>query len=104
MPNIKFSYLYRDSANYKKFDWVIFNNAPSISIEELEKLIRSKLVYDEWFYAEEWKLPELFLDTFNFKIDPTWHEFGSVEYTNEVSDSAITISEFIQLIKNSKAF
>jgi hypothetical protein len=95
MPNIKFSYLYRDSANYKKFNWVIFNNASSISIEELETLIRAKLIYGEWFYADQWKLPEIFLDSFDFKIDPTWHEFESVEYSDEPAD---TLSDLIELI------
>ncbi len=99
MPNIKFSYLYRDSANYKKIDWVIFNNTLSISIEELETLIKSKLIYGEWFYADQWKLPEIFLSSFDHKIDPTWHEFESVEYTDEEPNSAIKISEFIQLIE-----
>jgi hypothetical protein len=100
MPNIKFSYLYRDSANYKKFDWVTFNNAPSISIEELETLIRSKLIYGEWFYADQWKLPELFLDTFDFKTDPTWHEFESVEWTNDLPTSPLSLVEFIALVNS----
>lgn len=28
-------------------------------------------------------LPELFFEWFDFRVDPTWHEFESVEYTNE---------------------
>ncbi|HEY4194096.1 MAG TPA: hypothetical protein VGM63_01065, partial [Mucilaginibacter sp.] len=100
MPNIKFSYLYRDSANYKKFDWVIFNNASFISIKELETFIRSKLIYGEWFYGDQLKLPELLLDTFNFRIDPTWHEFESVELTTDLPTSALSLVEFIALVNS----
>jgi len=99
MPNIKFNYLYRDRANYKKFDWVIFHNEPSISIEELEKLIKSKLIYGEWFYADQWKLPEIFLDSFDHKIDPTWHEFESIEYTDEPPNAILTVTGFIEILK-----
>ena len=100
MPNFKFSYLYRDSANYKKFDLVIFNNAPPISIEELETLIKSKLIYDQWFYANQWNLPEIFVDSFDYKIDPTWHEFESVEYTDEPANSEFILAKFIDTLKN----
>ena len=100
MPNIKFSYLYRDSANYKKFDWIIFNNVPPISIEELETLIRSKLIYDQWFYADQWKLPEIFVESFDYKIDPTWHEFESVEYTDELANTMMDIQEFANVLNS----
>jgi hypothetical protein len=58
MPNIKFNYLYRDSANYENFNSVIFKNDLFICIEELEILTKFKLIYGEWFYADQWKLPE----------------------------------------------
>ena len=96
MPNIKLNYLYRDSANYKNFNSVIFKNDLSISIEELETLIKSKLIYREWFYADQWKLPELFSSFFDYTIDPTWHEFESLEYSEETPNS--TLTEFIELI------
>jgi hypothetical protein len=98
MPNIKFSYLYRDGANYKKFNAVIFKNDPPISIEELEILIKSKLIYGEWFYADQWELPEMFLDSFDHKIDLTWHEFESVGYTNESSNTSMDIQEFVNVL------
>jgi len=98
MPNVKFNYLYRDSANYKKYNSVIFNN-DRVDIEELLLLIKSKLIYGEWFYADEWQLPEMFSSFFDYKIDPTWHEFESIEYTDEASNSILTIDEFIAIIK-----
>lgn len=86
MPNIKFNYLYRDSANYKKYGSIVFANPANIDLLELETLIRSKLIDDTWFYADEWAIPELFPDTFDWKIDPAWHEFSSVEHTDEESN------------------
>jgi len=98
--NIAFNYVYRDSGNYKKFHAVIFENALSISLEDLEALIQSKLIYGEWFYADQWKLPEIFLYTFDFKTDPTWHEFESVEYCDEPANSAFTLAEFVGILRS----
>jgi len=100
MQNIKFNYLYRDGGNYKKFHSVIFENDQSVSIEESESLIKSKLIDGEWFYADQWKVAEIFLSTFDFKIDPTWHEFESVEYSNEPANSTFTLAEFVGILKS----
>ena len=83
MPNIKFNYRYRCNGNYKKFISVIFANPDNIELQALENLILSKLIYGEYFYADAWQLPEIFTDIVDFRIDPTWHEFLSVEYTDE---------------------
>jgi hypothetical protein len=83
MPNIKFNYLYRCSGNYKKFTSIILSNPDDVELSELETLIKSKLIWETWFYAEEWKLPEIFTDIVDFWVDPTWHEFESVEYIEE---------------------
>jgi len=83
--NIKFSYLYRDSANYKNFGFVVLDNPTDINLEELENLIRSKLIDNTWFYASEWGLPNLYFDNMDIEADPTWHEFESLEYTEEAA-------------------
>jgi len=67
----------------------VFANPTDIDLIELEALIRSKLIDDTWFYASEWGMPELFLDTFDWRIDPTWHEFERVEYTSDNSRSLL---------------
>lgn len=100
MPNIKFNYLYRDGANYKKFNSIIFENKGYITLEVLEELIKSKLVYGEWFYAGQWKVPEIFPSTFDFNIDPTWHEFESVEYSDELANSTFTMAEFVRILRS----
>ena len=83
MPNLKFSYLYRDSGNYKQFGSVVFANPTAYSLLEIEAIIRSKLIDELWFYANEWQVPDLFFDTFNPYNDPTWHEFESIEFTED---------------------
>jgi hypothetical protein len=100
MPNIKFNYLYRDGANYKNFNSMIFENDQSISLEGFEILIKSKLIFGKWFYADQWKVPEIFLSTFDFKIGPTWHEFESVEYANELANSIFTLAELVSILKS----
>jgi hypothetical protein len=44
MPNIKFSYLYRDGSNYKNFGFVIFNDSQNIALPEVGTLIISNLI------------------------------------------------------------
>jgi hypothetical protein len=102
MPNIKFNYLYRDVGNYKKFHTVIFANPVGIDVLILESLIKSKLIWETWFYADKWKLPEIFTDIIDFRVDPTWHEFESIEYTDELADDNFNLIEFMELIKKRK--
>ena len=95
MPNIKFNYLYRDAANYKNFGSVIFSNSQNLTLDELNAIIKSKLVDEAWFYTSEWNLASLFFSNLNPEIDPTWHEFESMEYTDEAPNATITLTEFI---------
>ena len=103
MPNVKFNYLYRCSGNYKKFTSVIFSNPDEFDLTELEALVKSKLIWETWFYAEEWKLPEIFTDIVDFRVDPTWHEFEDIEYTKEASNTSTSLTEFIELIERTKS-
>src|SRR5438309_2051707 len=93
MPNIKFNYLYRDGSNYKRYDFVIFNNPDNMGLAEAEMFIRSKLIYETWFYADEWKLPEIFTEYLDFRVDPTWHEIESIEFTDEPPNAQFDLAE-----------
>jgi len=99
---MKFSYLYRDSGNYKKFCSVIFTNTKETDLSIVETLIKSKLIWDLWFYADEWKLPEIFTDICDFRIDPTWHEFENVEYTSDEPSTTMSLDELMEAIKEVK--
>ncbi|HWZ21015.1 MAG TPA: hypothetical protein VNW06_00090 [Cytophagaceae bacterium] len=100
MPNIQFNYRYRCSGNYKKFISVVFANKDGVELPELENLIQSKLIYGEYFYAAQWQLPEVFTDIVDFRIDPTWHEFESVAYTDDTADAGISMAEFMEVVGN----
>ncbi len=99
MPNIKFNYLYRDGANYKNFNSVIFDNPDSVSLNVLLKIIKSKLIDETWFYVDQWNLPDLHFANWNNELDHTWHEFESIEYTKEVPNATMTLATFIKYIK-----
>jgi hypothetical protein len=98
MPNIKFNYLYRDSGNYKRFNSVIFANPDNIDLLELEVFIKSKLIDETWFYANEWNLPEVFTKIIDFRIDPTWHEFESVGYTVERASRNTELNKLMEIL------
>ena len=95
MANIKFSYLYRDAGNYKKYNSIIFNNPDNIDLSELSAMICSKLIDNTWFYADQWNLPDLKPDNFDLDTDPTWHEFENIDYTNQSVTFSCTITQFI---------
>jgi len=98
MPNIKFNYLYRCSGNYKNFASVIFSDPGGVELSKLESLIRSNLIDETWFYAAQWKLPEIFTDIVDFRIDPTWHEFETLEYTDEPPNTPLELNALINAI------
>ena len=98
MPNIKLSYLYRDSANYKNHSSIIFNNPTNIALAEIEAAIRSKLIDDTWFYADKWNLPDLHSGKWDNAIDHTWHEFDGIEFTDEKGEN--NIEDLVRAIKD----
>lgn len=83
MLNIKFSYLYRDGANYKNHRFIILNNPTNVALAELESIIHQKLIDGTWFYADKWNLPDLHFSAWDNEIDHTWHEFDAIEFTDK---------------------
>jgi len=100
-PNICFSYCYRDYANYKQHNEVVFANSNGLPVDEIESLIRKKLIDGEWFYASDWKLPDLHFEDWDTEIDHPLHEFIEVENTDEKPNSPITIETFLTLVVTS---
>lgn len=100
MPNIKFSYLYRDAGNYKIYGEVIFSNPECLSIEELQQLIISKLIDKQWFYAKDWNLPNLHFYKLDEDMDHGFHEFEGLSYTEQEFNASFSLSHFCRLIKN----
>jgi len=96
--SIKFCYRYRDYANYKKYNEVVFPNPNNRPIEELNQFIKEHLFEDKLFYTVEWELPDLHFDDLDPDLDHFVHEFDSVEETNDAITSAITIDQFLLII------
>lgn len=94
MPNIKFSYLYRDAGNYKNYGHVIFANPNNFSLEQVMELIKPKLIDGQWFYTKEWGLPDLYFDRWDQELDHGFHEFEGVEFTDEKADSLYSLATF----------
>ncbi len=80
--NIKFSYRYRDAANYKQWHEEIFTNQHGFAIAEIEAFIRNCLIDGEWFYVDEFGLKDLHVHQWDNELDHLWYEFDSVTETN----------------------
>lgn len=82
IANIKFIYLYRDSANYKSWNDVVFENPDQLPLEEIENNLISDFLPDKLFVANQIFIPEKFLfsegDFSSF--DHCYHEFDHVEF------------------------
>jgi hypothetical protein len=98
--NIKFIYRYRDYANYKKHNEVVFCNPSNKSIEEVEQFITAHLFDNKLFYSTEWKLPDLHFDDWDPDIDHFVHEFESVSETEDEPSTKTTIEEFFTIIED----
>lgn len=91
--NLKFAYLYRDGANYKNYNEIIFFNPNSKPAKEIESIIKKVLIDETWFVAKDWDLPDMhFLqDPYDSEIDHSWHEFELIEETSELETEKISI-------------
>ena len=98
--NIKFSYRYRDYANYKRYNEVIFSNPSNKPIQEVEQFILDHLFDDKLFYSTEWKVPDLHFDDWDPDVDHFVHEFVSVSETDEKPSTEITIQQFLEIIED----
>jgi hypothetical protein len=93
--------MYRDGANYKNYSEVVFSNPDKLTIEIIEKRIRSRLIDEIWFVAKSWNLPDIHFKEYAWdsEIDHDWHEFISIEETLEKETKTITISIFLSIIE-----
>jgi|ERR1700732_1394536 hypothetical protein len=97
--NVKFSYLYRDAGNYKKWADVVFSNPEALGIELINKSLKHAFMQDGLFIAHQIRLPEIFPFTRDEATsdDHCFHEFDAVEPTaaSPNDDYSRSISEFI---------
>lgn len=85
MDNVRFTYLYRDAGNYKKWAEVVFSNPDSLAIDAIKEELNSAFLTDGLFIAHQVRLPEAFLFSEGHATsdDHCFHEFHSVEETSE---------------------
>jgi len=98
--NIKFSYLYRDAANYKNYGEVIFSNPENISTQEATNTIENYRDMFIFFSTSDLEIPDLHFESHN-DDDVEFHEFESFEATNDAPTDKLdrSISKFLSLYK-----
>jgi hypothetical protein len=99
--NIMLSYLYRDAGNYKNFNEVVFTNDSQLPLDEIERRLKACLIDKEWFVADKWGLKDLHFTEFawNSELDHDWHEFESIEETEEAVTEEIDIVKFLEKVE-----
>ena len=83
--NVKLTYLYRDSGNYKAWGEVVFSNPSNLSVDVIELRLRKALDMGCLFIAHQVQIPEVFLYLHEEVIieDHCFHEFDSVVLSDE---------------------
>ena len=99
--NVQFNYLYRDAGNSQQFGRMVFTNQSNLPITVIEAAIKESLITEQYFYVNEWQLPDLHFYKWDNDLDHTWHEFESIEETNEVAEGK-DIAEFLNNIATLK--
>lgn len=99
--NILFCYKYRDGANYKQYNEIVFSNPLKREIKEIELFIKEKLIDGSWFVADDWNIPNQFFKEYMWdnKIDHNWHEFDEIKETDEEVTEKNTIEDFITSVQ-----
>ena len=97
--NILFCYRYRDGANYKQYNEIVFSNPLNREVQEIESIIREKLIDGLWFVADNWQIPNQFFKEYmwNNEVDHNWHEFAGIKQTAESITEKNTVEDFILL-------
>jgi hypothetical protein len=103
MNNVKFSYLYRDAGNYKKWAYVIFSNPDRFSLNRTMETLRGAFLQDGLFIASQVRVPEAFFSTNGNATsdDHCFHEFDVVEITLDAPNDphSRSIREFISEVQ-----
>ena len=104
MPvNVKFNYLYRDAGNYKCWGSVVFANPDKMTVQKIEKRLKTSLFQRELFIASQIAVPQVFLYAENNakQDDHCFHEFESVELTKQKPNDLLnrTIKHLVEQIE-----
>ena len=87
MAQLKLQYMYRDGANWKESDYMIFANTQNLGAEVVQEMIEECLFDDGNFIAESIGLPTLYFDDGSDPDAHGLHEFLRVnECDSEPND------------------
>lgn len=89
---IQLNYFYRDASNFKNFGCVILSTSYEV-LKEIDLKIRQRLIDGEYFDAAKVGVPEMFFDV-SSEDDHRWHEYHSVEETNQES-AVLRLEDFL---------
>lgn len=103
MNNIKFSYLYRDGANYKSWGEVVFTNPDQLPMEEIEARLIVAFLPDNLFIASQVSIPEKFLFLYRkfSRCDHCYHEFDGIELCLELPTDVLnrSVVDFLKIVE-----
>lgn len=99
MPNIKFSFLYRDAANYKTWGEVVFANPENLSAKDIRQTILNSCNPDGGFDPRPWGLPNIRTQPYDPELDHDYYEFESVEESEEYATEARSLAAFLDVVK-----
>jgi len=100
MPNIKFSFLYRDAANYKTFGEVVFANPENLPLASIRQTIVDACNADQNFEPVRWGIPNIRTKPYDPDLDHDWFEFENVEETEEGSTISMDVTEWLGWVKS----
>ncbi len=92
--------MYRDYANYKQHNKLVFLNPADMLAIEVERIIKDHLIDGEWFYANKWKVQDLHFKDWDNEIDSPVHEFVSIKETDETPNIDFSLDQFLTTIRN----
>ncbi|NTU97511.1 MAG: hypothetical protein HGA62_06840 [Chlorobiaceae bacterium] len=104
---VRFSYLYRDCGNYKSRNAVDFTNPEHLSIDEIDKRLRSCFDQQCYFIAHQIDIPEVFMyaDDPVTEDDHCFHEYDSVKEIEQkdLANPSRTINDFLTVVQTNAA-
>lgn len=67
-------------------------------IGSIESAVRTSLIDGEYFVPEKWNIPRLSFEEYSPELDHDFHEFESVEETDEHPTCNCDIHDFLAII------
>ncbi len=96
--NVKFNYYYRDGANYKFYNSLVYKNENDISISLIEDCIIKGLIDREYFVPKKWNIPLVNIFTYDAEIDHDLYTYDGVENTDEKITQEMDIKNVLESI------